>query len=65
VVYHKFKKKGTYTLKLTVIDSNGAEVNASVTIKVKKPEPTIPGFEIIPWIMAALITLVCIRCHRK
>ncbi|MBC7080748.1 MAG: PKD domain-containing protein [Thermoplasmatales archaeon] len=62
VVKHKYEKRGTYTVKLTVFDDDGANSTFYGVINIREKEK-IPGFE-LAIIIAASAILIFMRKYR-
>ena len=65
-VDHVYKKKGNYTVKLTVTDSEG-ETDSSVTYALVKEKESegLPGFEVILVFIAILFIFVFKRKNKN
>jgi len=62
---HTFKKKDTYTVKMTVTDDLGNTEFFSVPIDVKKKEEQQPGFELAFMIIAVALVFVATSGRKK
>ncbi|MCG2825676.1 MAG: PKD domain-containing protein [Thermoplasmatales archaeon] len=59
---HTYAETGTYTVTLKVTDNAGNTKAASIEITVnKKPEPPIPGFEVLALIAAMGVAVILLR----